>query len=284
MKKFALVVFTALLSVSLQAQIQTPQPSPSSKLEQVVGLSNVVVEYSRPSMRGRTIFGDLVPYDALWRTGANKNTTVTFSDDVVVEGKELKAGTYAIFTRPSEAVWEVIFYSDSENWGTPKEWDASKVAATVKVEVYPMPVPIETFTMTIDDLHNNGGSLGIMWEKVYVGVKFIVPTVAKATESIETAMASPSNLTANDYFSAASYYFSEGVNMGKTKEWIDKAVAMNGGSAYWMTRLQSLIYAKLGDKKGAIEAAKKSLVAAQAEGNQDYVKMNKDSLKEWETE
>ncbi|MCR9263268.1 MAG: DUF2911 domain-containing protein [Flavobacteriaceae bacterium] len=284
MKKFALVVFTALLSVSLQAQIQTPQPSPSSKLEQTVGLTNVVVEYSRPSMRGRTIFGDLVPYDALWRTGANKNTTVTFSDDVVVEGKELKAGTYAIFTRPGEAVWEVIFYSDSENWGTPQEWDASKVAATVKVEVYPMPVPIETYTMIIDDLHNNGGTLGILWEKVYVGVKFVVPTVAKATESIEAAMASPSNLTANDYFAAASYYFSEGMNVGKAKEWIDKAVSMGDGSAYWMMRVQSLIYAKLGDKKGAIEAAKKSLVAAQAAGNQDYVKMNKDSLKEWETE
>ncbi len=280
MKKHVLFMFVALLSMSLEAQIQTPAPSPSSELKQTVGLTDVTVKYSRPSMRGRTIFGDLVPYDAVWRTGANQNTTITFSDDVKVEGKDLKAGTYAIYTRPNEAVWEVIFYSDTENWGTPQEWDASKVAATVKVEVYPMPMPIETFTISIDDLHNDGASLGLLWENVYVGVKFIVPTVAKATESIETVMAG-SDISANDYFAAAQYYYQEGMNMGKAKEWIDKAVSMNE-EAYWMTRAQSLIYAKLGDTQGAIAAAKKSLVVAQAAGNMDYVKMNKDSLKEWE--
>lgn len=280
MKKSVLFVFVALLSVSLEAQIQTPAPSPFSVLKQTVGLTEVTVEYSRPSMKGRTIFGDLVPYDALWRTGANMNTKITFSDDVTVEGKELKAGTYAIYTRPQEAVWEVIFYTDSENGGLPQEWDASKVAATVKVEVYPIPMPIETFTITIDDMHNNGATLGLMWEKVYVGVKFIVPTVAKATASIDKVM-SGSDISVNDYFAAAQYYYQEGMNMGKAKEWIDKAVSMND-EAFWMHRLKSLIYAKAGDTKGAIEAAKKSMVLAQAAGNMDYVKMNKDSLKEWE--
>ncbi|MFC4220449.1 DUF2911 domain-containing protein [Flagellimonas marina] len=280
MKKSVLFVFVALLSVSLEAQIQTPAPSPFSVLKQTVGLTEVTVEYSRPSMKGRTIFGDLVPYDALWRTGANMNTKITFSDDVTVEGKELKAGTYAIYTRPQEAVWEVIFYTDSENGGLPQEWDASKVAATLKVEVYPIPMPIETFTITIDDMHNNGATLGLMWEKVYVGVKFIVPTVAKATASIDKVM-SGSDISVNDYFAAAQYYYQEGMNMGKAKEWIDKAVSMND-EAFWMHRLKSLIHAKMGDTKGAIEAAKKSMVLAQAAGNMDYVKMNKDSLKEWE--
>ncbi|MDC6364466.1 MULTISPECIES: DUF2911 domain-containing protein [Flavobacteriaceae] len=277
MKKLVLFVFVALLSIAMEAQMQTPQPSPDSKLKQTVGLTEVKVEYSRPSMRGRTIFGDLVPYDALWRTGANKNTTITFSDDVVVQGKELKAGSYAIFTRPGEAVWEVIFYSDTNNWGTPRNWDASKVAATVKTEVYPIPMPIETFTITIDDMHNNGATLGIMWEKVYVGVKFEVPTAAKATKSIESVMAGPN---ANDYYAAASYYMDEGKDLNKAKEWIDKAVSMND-KGFWMMRKQSLIYAKLGDKKGAIEAAKKSMAVAEEEGNTDYVKLNKDSLKEW---
>jgi len=281
MKKFTLLLFTVSMCFSMQAQIQTPAPSPASTLEQKVGLTDVTVTYSRPAMKGRKIFGDLVPFGAIWRTGANENTTITFSDDVIVEGKELKAGTYAIYTRPGETVWEVIFYTDTENWGNPQEWDASKVAATVKVEAYPMTENIETFTISIDDLYNNGATLGILWEKTYVGVKFVVPTVDKAIKSITDTMSKTEGLTANDYFAAGSYYFSEGMNTEQAKEWVDKAVEMDGGKAYWMMRTQSLIYAKLGDKKGAIEAAKRSLAAAQAAGNQDYVKMNKDSLQEW---
>ncbi len=279
MKKLALLGFTALLYFSVGAQLQTPQPSPSAEVEQMVGLTEVEVEYNRPSMRGRTIFGDLVPYDKLWRTGANKNTVVTFSDDVVVEGKTLEAGSYAIFTRPGEAVWEVIFYSDTENWGVPQEWDASKVAATVKTEVFPIEMPIETFTISFDDLHNNGATLGMMWEKAYVGVKFEVPTLEKASKSIDAVMAGPG---AGEYYAAASYYLDEGKDLEKAKEWIGKAVAMDTeGRMFWVMRKQSLIHAKLGDTKGAIEAAKKSLASAEKAGNADYVKMNKDSLKEW---
>ena len=281
MKKFAFLLFTMATCFSLEAQIQTPAPSPFSTLEQKVGLTDVTVKYSRPAMRGRTIFGDLVPYGAIWRTGANQNTVITFSDDVTVEGKPLKAGDYAIYTRPNEAVWEVFFYTATDNWGNPQEWDASKVAATVKVETMEIPMPIESFTITIDDLYNNGAKLGIMWENTYVGVDFVVPTVDKAMKSIQETMANKEDLTANDYFAAGSYYFSEGVNIEQAKEWVDKAVEMDGGKAYWMMRTQSLIYAKMGDKKAAIEAAKRSLAAAQAAGNQDYVKMNKDSLKEW---
>ncbi|MEM8509387.1 MAG: DUF2911 domain-containing protein [Bacteroidota bacterium] len=279
MKKLVVFGLIAVVSFSIRAQVKTPQPSPSSELEQIVGLTEIEVEYSRPSMKGRTIFGDLVPYDKLWRTGANKNTIVSFSDDVVVEGKELKAGSYAIFTKPGEAVWEVIFYTDTENWGIPQEWDASKVAATVKTEVFPIETPIETFTITIDDLHNNGATLGMMWEKAYVGVKFEVPTLEKASKSIDAVMAGPG---AGDYYAAASYYLDEGKDLEKAKEWIGKAVAMDAeGRMFWVLRKQSLIHAELGDTKGAIEAAKKSLASAEKAGNADYVKMNKDSLKEW---
>lgn len=277
MKKLALLGMLLSLSFSGLAQIATPQPSPLSTMEQQVGLTDVTVEYSRPSMKGRKVFGNLVPYDKLWRTGANKNTIVSFSDDVTVGGKALKAGSYALFTKPGEAVWEVIFYADTNNWGTPQNWDASKVAASVKAQVYPVEMPIETFTMTIDDIHNNGAMLGILWENVYVGVKFEVPTQEKAMKSIEAVMAGPSG---NDYYSAASYYLEEGKDLNKAKDWIEKAVAANP-QAFWMMRKQSLIYAKMGDTKSAIAAAKNSLAAAEKAGNADYVKMNKDSLKEW---
>lgn len=279
MKTVAILPLFAFLTLMVNAQIQTPQPSPSSTMEQMVGLTEVEVVYSRPSMKGRTIFGDLVPYNQLWRTGANKNTTISFSDDVKIGGKEVKAGTYAIFTKPGEAVWEVTFYSDTENWGTPQNWDASKVAAMVKVEAQEMPIDVETFTITFDDLTSNGANLGILWENVYVGIPFEVPTAEKAKESIEAVMAGPNG---RDYYFAASYYFDEGLDLNKAKEWIDKAVAMDTeGQQFWVMRQQSLINAKLGDAKAAIASAKKSLAAAKAAGNQDYVKMNEDSLKEW---
>lgn len=279
MKKHVLFIFLLAVSVVGYSQIETPQPSPTAKMEQKVGLTDVTLEYSRPSMRGRTIFGDLVPYGTLWRTGANANTTITFSDDVTVDGQTLKAGSYAIYTIPNEKSWDVIFYTDTNNWGTPQTWDDSKVAAKVTANVYAMPMKIDTFTMTFDHLSSGGATLGMLWENAYVGVPFNVPTDNKVLANINDVMSG--NPTANDYFAAAVYYLQELKDIKTAKEWIDKAMSMTEKPAYWQLRQQSLIYAKFGDKKGAIEIAKKSLAGAEKAGNQDYVKMNNDSLKEW---
>jgi len=278
MKKIIFFSFVALLSITLSAQIETPQPSPAAKVWQTVGLTEVTVDYSRPSMRGRTIYGDLVPYNKLWRTGANAYTKVTFNKDVTIGESAVKAGTYSIFTKPGESNWEVFFYTDTQGGGTPKEWDDAKVVAKVTAPVNKMEMPVETFTITIDDVANNGASIGIIWENVYVGVPFAVGTDAEVVKGIEKVMAGPS---AGDYYQAAVYYASEGKDIGKAKEWMDKAMAMTKEPRYWQLRQQSLIQAKAGDKKGAIMTAKKSLAGAEAAGNADYVKMNKDSLKEW---
>ncbi len=278
MKKLVLFVFAVTLLFSVDAQIETPQPSPFTKIEQKVGLTDVTLEYSRPSMKGRKIFGDLVPYGKMWRTGANKNTMVTFSDDVVVDGTTLKAGSYAIFVTPGESSWDVIFYSDIENWGTPREWDDSKVAAKTTVNTYEMPMAVETWTISIDDLKSNSAQIGFIWENTYVGVKIKVPTDAKVSASIEKTMAGPG---AGDYYSAAVYNLTEGKDLDKAQIWMDKAMSMIENPGFWQLRQQSLLYAKLGDKKKAIETAKKSLAGAEAAGNADYVKMNKESLKEW---
>jgi len=278
MKKLVLFVFAVTLLFSVNAQIETPQPSPFTKIEQKVGLTDVTLEYSRPSMKGRKIFGDLVPYGKMWRTGANKNTMVTFSDDVVVDGTTLKAGSYAIFVTPGESSWDVIFYSDVENWGTPREWDDSKMAAKTTVNTYEMPMAVETWTISIDDLKSNSAQIGFIWENTYVGVKVEVPTDAKVSASIEKTMAGPG---AGDYYSAAVYNLTEGKDLDKAQIWMDKAMSMIENPGFWQLRQQSLLYAKLGDKKKAIETAKKSLAGAEAAGNADYVKMNKESLKEW---
>ncbi len=280
MKKAFLSLFVATLTVAtVSAQVKTPQPSPSAKLEQKVGLTDVTVEYSRPGMKGRKVFGNLVPFGKLWRTGANKNTIVTFSEDVMIGGKSLKKGAYAIFTKPNASSWEVIFYKDTNNWGTPREFKDSNVALATTVKVEKMPMKIESFTITIDDLHNDSAVIGILWENVYAGIKFNVPTDKAVSSNIDKVMAGPAS---GDYYAAASYYLEAGKDINKAKMWIDKAVDMTKEKpAFWVLRKQSLIHAKAGDKKGAIKAAKASLMHAEKAGNADYIKLNKDSLKEW---
>lgn len=278
MKKLALFTIAAVLSFTLGAQIQTPQPSPAAKVWQTVGLTEVMVDYSRPSMRGRTIYGDLVPFDALWRTGANAYTKVSFDKDVTIANQPVKAGTYSIFTKPGKETWQVFFYTDTEGGGTPNKWEENKIVAKTTVPVKRIEMPVETFTIAIDDVTSNGANLGIIWENTYVAIPFGVATDAEVVKSIETVMAGPS---AGDYYNAAVYYSSEGKDINKAKEWMNKAMAMTESPRYWQLRQQSLILAKSGDKAGAVAAAKKSLAGAQEAGNMDYVKMNKDSLKEW---
>lgn len=275
-KLFVLTLAVVTVGV-LQAQVKTPAPSPAAKIEQTVGLTDISVTYSRPSMKGRQVFGNLVPFGKLWRTGANANSVITFGDDVKVGGQALKAGSYAIFSKPSAESWDVIFYSDTNNWGVPRKWDESKVAATVKVEVMPIPFNVETFSIDFNNLTNNGAHLEIYWEKTYVAVPIEVPTTTKAMKSIDAVMSGPSP---GDYYSAAVYYLQEGKDLNKAKEWIDKAVEKNP-KAFWMFRQKSLIHAGLGDTKGAIAAAKTSLQLAKDAGNADYIKLNEDSLKEW---
>lgn len=278
MKRIFLFVAVCAASFVSEAQIKTPAPSPAATVKQVVGLTDVEINYSRPSMKGRTIFGDLVPFGKLWRTGANKNSTVSFSEDVVIDGKTLKKGEYAIFTTPKADNWEVFFYSDTENWGTPEAWSDAKVAlkATVKPEM--LNRNVETLTMGINNLDNNYGVLEISWEKTVVPVKFEVPTQKTAMASIDRVMGGPSS---QDYFSAAQYLYQSNGDLTKALSYANKAVELNKDKPFWMYRLKSLIQAKTGDKKGAIETAKTSLAMATEAKNADYVKMNNESIAEW---
>ena len=276
-KIIALVLFVGL-TYTTNAQVETPQPSPFSKIEQVVGLTDVTIEYSRPGVKGRTIFGDLVPFGKIWRTGANGRTTINFSDDVTIGQTNLKAGTYAIFTVPNKDSWDVIFYDNVDKSGTPKEFDKSKVAARVTAKTNAIPFNVESFSIDINNLQSDSATLEFIWEKTHVAVPFSVPTSKKAEASIDKVMAGPS---VDDYFSSAKYFYDNDKDLKKAKEWIETAVALRKEPAFWHIRLQSLIYAKLGDKKEAIEAAKRSLELATKRGNADYVKMNKESIAEW---
>lgn len=276
MKHLKLIIL--LCSSLAVAQIQTPQPSPSTTLEQVVGLTEVKIEYSRPAMRGRTIMGDLVPYGSLWRTGANKNTTLSFSDPVTVGGQALAAGTYALFTRPGKSLWEVFFYTETENWGTPQEWQSKSVAAVIEVPAQSLAEPEESFTISINELTNTGANIHLSWENTRVTLPLEVPTDEKTMASIkETMKGTPK---AGDLYQAAVYYRESGRDLQTAKKWIGKAIEMDPGK-YWMYRQQALILADLNEKEAAIKAAQSSLELAEKAGNQDYVRLNTKAIEEW---
>lgn len=277
MRNLLLLLICSLPAVVF-SQLATPDASPLTKIEQRVGLTDVTLEYSRPSMKGRVIYGDLVPFDKLWRTGANARTKITFGHEVTVHGKNLAAGSYALLTIPGKNKWEIILYTEHQGGGAPAELDPSKVAARFSVTPVKTADLTETFTIEIGSLTTNGATVFIRWEDTMVPFNFTVPTDQKVMASINQVLSGPS---AMDYFRAASYYYAEGKDINQAKTWIDKALGEGSQATFWQLRQQSLIYAKAGDKKGAIEIAKKSLAAAEKAGNADYVKMNKDSLKEW---
>jgi len=260
------------------AQIQTPQASPFSKINQTVGLTEVTIEYSRPALRGRTVMGDLVPYGELWRAGANKNTMINFSDDVILDGTKIAKGNYALFIRPGKTLWEVFFYSNTENSGLPKNWNTNLIVAVAEVVPHTTETTWESFTISIDDLNNTGATLNIKWENTEVKIPFKVPTDKKTMASIkETMKGSPKSA---DYYSAAIYFKESGKDLRQAKKWIAKAIDLDEGK-YWMYRQQSLILAELKETEAAIVAAKTSLKLAKEAGNNDYIRLNTKSIEEW---
>lgn len=260
------------------AQIKTPAPSPVCKVNQEVGLIKVDLEYSRPSAKGRKIFGELVPFGEMWRTGANAATKVTFSDDASVGGGKLPKGTYALYTIPGEKEWSVIFYKNTNFWGTPgKDYKEEDVAARVTVPAQSLRDDVETLTMNFNNLRNNGADLEISWEYTKVVVPITVDTDSKVMADIKATLDGPS---AGAYYAAARYYYEEKKDMAQALAWVDKSLE-KGGEKFWIVRQKALIQAELGRYKDAIATAEKSTELAKADGNSDYPRMNDKSIAEW---
>lgn len=278
MKKVLLSLTCMLALTFASAQVRTPAQSPAAKVEQVVGLTDVTVEYSRPSAKGRKIFGDLVPFGKMWRTGANRNSIVTFSDDVTIDGKKLPKGSYSLFVVPKADNWEFIFYKNIDNWGNPEPFNESDVALRTNVKPVNQDRHVETFTIGLSNLDINYGHLELAWEKTTAAVKFMVPTHDTAMASIEKVLGGAGS---NDYFAAAQYYYLSNGDMKKALEYVNKSLDLSTIKPFYFYRLKSLIQAKTGDKKGAIETAKISLAASEKANNADYIKMNKESIEEW---
>ncbi len=277
MKNLVLSLFLVLtLGWSMQAQISTPAPSPLGKMEQMVGLTEVHLEYSRPSAKGRTIFGDLVPYGKLWRTGANSATKVTFSENVVIEGQGLEAGSYALFTIPGEDEWTIIFNTDTDQGGT-GNYDEEKDALRVTVKPQSISQFVETFTIGINDITSSSATMNLRWEETQVIIPFTVFTDEQVEVSIAQVMGGPS---ARDYYAAASYYLAEGKDADQALEWINKHLEMEDPK-FWTLLAKSKIQAEAGDLKGAIKTAEKSKKMAMDAGYDTYVKRNEENIAMW---
>jgi tetratricopeptide (TPR) repeat protein len=246
----------------------------------MIGLTEVEIEYSRPSMREREIFGDLIPYDKLWRTGANKNSTISVSTNFEVKGKQIEKGEYAIFTKPGKKSWIVYLYSDTDNWGKPSEWDENKVVVSFEVEVSKIKPTVETFTMQFENITTKSADLSMSWENVKISLPLSFPTDALTEASIKETMAG-GEITERDYYGAATYYLNADKNLKDALSYINKAIEMKGEEAFWYVRKKALIEYKLGMTAEAIESAKLSLENAQKAGNDGYVKMNQESIDEW---
>ncbi len=269
----ALLLLLGISTTTVEAQIQTPRPSPMSKVEQEVGLSTISLDYSRPSMKGRTIFGDLVPYGQIWRTGANQATKITFSDDATFGGKAVKAGTYALYTMPGKTSWTVMLYNDLSLGGNVAGYDESKEVARFTIAPEALPFEVETFTLGFNNLTDTGASMVLYWEKTILNIPITLEVEKAVMASIERTMAGPS---ANDYRAAAVYYYTNGKDLDQALKWIDMALA--GGERYWIVTDKARILAKMGKKAEATAASQKAIALAKEAKNMDYVKINEDII------
>ena len=252
-------------------QLRTPAPSPTQTVLQDFGISSVQLIYSRPAMKGRKIFGDLVPYGKVWRTGANQATRIKFNDDVSIGGKPLKAGEYALFTIPNENEWEIIINKGSENWGTVYKQEDDLLR--VKVKPSRLANAVESFTMQFENLKPSSTDLTIMWDKTAVSIPISADIDSKVMAQINNLM----NRDNRPYFGAAMYYLESGKDLNQAITWFDKAIEQNP-NAFWIYHQKANALAKLGKKEDARQAANKSIELAKAQQNDDYVKLNEKLL------
>jgi hypothetical protein len=257
---------SALSSVNAQ-QLKTPAPSPLQTTKQAFALSDITIEYSRPSAKGRTIYGDLVPYGKIWRTGANGPTKIAFGEDVKVEGTAVASGTYALYTIPNKDSWEVMLYKDLTLGGNVADYKKENEVAHLTVKPKALNDKTETFTIDVADITAKTANIELRWEKTAVAINVVADIDAKIMKSIDNSLA----VDSRPYFQAASYYYDNDKDLAKAAEWIDKGIAANP-KAFWMVMLKAKIQAKQKDTKGAVASAQQVITLATEAKNDDYVK------------
>ena len=270
------VIFSACTEL-LNAQF-VPQPSPWSETEQMVGLAKVSVVYSRPSMKGRKIFGDLVPFDEIWRTGANAATKITFDDPLVINGGKIEPGAYSLYTIPGKTSWTIILNKNTGSWGTGGYDTKDDV---VRMQVTPTNIPTtETFTIDFSDLGDGTANLNLYWENTKVTIGIQNDYHEKALANIKDAIAEADG-TYGTYEGAAEYYLDNNLDKEQAFIWAKKSVDMN--AKYWNTYTLSRAYAAKEMYKEAMDMAQQSLTLAQNAKSKTYVEMNEKNIADWKS-
>jgi tetratricopeptide (TPR) repeat protein len=252
-KKSFLLLLSLIIVTSSFAQLKSPNASPRSNISQIIGLVSVNLDYSRPSKKSREIFGGLVPYNKIWRTGANNPTTISFSDYVKINNQLISAGEYHLYSVPTESTLDLVIYEKTDAWGSLPTFDKSKVIARVSSDFIDLPNTVETFTISFENISNNGSTLNIMWDNKLAVYNIDALTKDKMINNINNVM--NNNPSSNDYSRAAMYYFEEDIDIEKAMEWINKAYKDSDNLRYWHLRYKALIYEKAGKLNKALEYA-----------------------------
>ena len=252
-KKSFLLLLSLIIVTSSFAQLKSPNASPRSNISQIIGLVSINLDYSRPSKKSREIFGGLVPYNKIWRTGANNPTTISFSDYVKINDQLISAGEYHLYSVPTESTLDLVIYEKTDAWGSLPTFDKSKVIARVSSNFIDLPNTVETFTISFENISNNGSTLNIMWDNKLAVYNIDALTKDKMINNINNVM--NNNPSSNDYSRAAMYYFEEDIDIEKAMEWINKAYKDSDNLRYWHLRYKALIYEKAGKLNKALEYA-----------------------------
>ena len=275
MKRILFLAAASFILFSTEAQqLNTPQPSPTANIKQNFALSNIEISFSRPGVKGRKVFGDLVPYGKVWRTGANNATTITFGEEVTIGGKKVAAGKYGLLTIPGESEWTFII-SKQTNVTSPADYKQDQDVVRVAAKPTTMPFAIETMMISIDDITSNSCSIGLGWEKTWVSFAVTADVESKVMAQIKNTMEGDNR----PYYSAAVYYIDNGKDLNKAVEWLDKAYAANQ-NGFWILYQKARAQKMLGKKAEALATSNKSIEIAKKEKNDDYVALNEKLQKE----
>lgn len=263
-----IVILTLMFNPKGKAQVKIPPASSSQTITQSLGTSKIVLVYNRPNMNGRKIFGELVPYGQIWRTGANLIPSITLEKEVSIAGKKVEPGTYGILTIPNQDKWTIIFTKNNNQWGS-YTYNEDEDLFRFSVASQKLDKPVETFTIAFAEVTPNSAKMTLSWENVLVDFDLSIDEDVEIMASIDEAMKGDKP----PYFASAGYYYKNNKDIKKALEWVNKAEEEAPGAAY-IKYLKGLIQIKAGDKAGAIKTAQKGVDIAKEENNQEYIRLN----------